>query len=86
MTGNSDQDQAIFLARVQEACLYSSLFKQVNGVIALAVPAATIPVDLANAGIVVVCTDPAFAAKIDANTADWVLKVIRDHRLFRKAA
>jgi hypothetical protein len=80
LTGQSTADQAILLQEVQTACLYTPIFKQVNGIITLAVPAATIPADFVDAGLTIVCTDPAFTAKIDANTADWVMKVIHDHQ------
>jgi hypothetical protein len=42
----------------------------------MAVPAATLPVDLVNAGVSIVCANPGFFAAQDATTADWVEKVL----------
>ena len=60
-------------ARIVAACLGSGLFKAVDGAVTMAVPAAALPVMAVNAGVDIVCADPArFAA--DISTVEWVVK------------
>jgi hypothetical protein len=60
-------------ARIVAACTASGLFKAVDGAFSAAVPAAAMPVMAVNAGVDIVCRDPArFAA--DLSTAEWVAK------------
>lgn len=76
LTGNPAQDTARFERDIVAACLTSPLFRAANGVLTAAVPAATLPVDLVDAGVSIVCANPAYYAAIDAATADWVKKVL----------
>ncbi len=63
----------VMIARIVQACTASGLFKAVDGTLSAAVPAAALPVMVLNAGIDVVCENPArFAA--DISTAEWVAK------------
>ncbi len=60
-------------ARIVAACTASGLFKAVDGAVAMAVPAAALPVMVVNAGVDIVCRDPSrFAA--DISTVEWVVK------------
>lgn len=60
-------------ARIVAACTASGLFKLVDGGVAAAVPAAALPVMVVNAGVDVVCADPArFSA--DLSTVEWVVR------------
>ncbi len=60
-------------ARIIAACTGSGLFKLVDGGVAMAVPAAALPVAVVNAGVDRVCADPvAFSA--DLSTVEWVAK------------
>jgi hypothetical protein len=62
-------------ARIVAVCMSSGLFKMADGVVALAVPAASLPIALVNAGVDQVCTHPeTFAA--DATTVEWLVKQI----------
>jgi hypothetical protein len=59
--------------RILAACTQSGLFKLAGGALEIAVPAATLPVAVVNAGVDKVCADPErFAA--DVSTVEWVLK------------
>jgi hypothetical protein len=60
-------------ADIVEACTASGLFKAVAGAATIAVPAATLPVAVVNAGVDQVCGNPAGFAG-DASTAYWVVK------------
>ncbi len=60
-------------ARIVKACMSSGLFKLVDGAVALAVPAASIPVALVNAGVDKVCTHPETAA-MDIVTLEQLLR------------
>lgn len=60
-------------ADITRACLNSGLFKMADGAIALAVPAASLPIGVVNAGVDRVCADPAAFAG-DVSTAEWVAK------------
>ncbi len=61
------------VARIVSACTASGLFKAVDGTLSAAVPAMALPAMVINAGIDIVCRDPArFAA--DLSTAEWVAK------------
>ena len=60
-------------ARIVAACAASGMFKAVDGALSAAVPVAALPVMVINAGVDVVCGDPArFAA--DVSTVEWVVK------------
>ena len=60
-------------ARIVAACTASGLFKAVDGAVTMAVPAAALPVMVVNAGVDLVCADPArFAA--DISTVEWVVR------------
>lgn len=76
LTGNPAQDTAIIEAKIVDACLASPLFKAADGALTMVVPAATLPVDLVNAGVSIVCANPAHFAALDATTADWVRKAL----------
>lgn len=66
-------DTAKIEAGIVKACLGSGLFKLADGMVAAAVPVAGLPVQVVNAGIDLVCADPArFAA--DAGTVAWLAK------------
>ncbi len=73
-TGNVTADTASAEQRIKIACLAAPIFKSVDGAVTLVVPEATLPVDLVNAGVTVVCADPAAFAAADAKTGDWVKK------------
>lgn len=60
-------------ARIVTACTASGLFKAVDGTLSAAVPAAALPVMVVNAGVDVVCRDPARFAG-DISTVEWVVK------------
>jgi hypothetical protein len=70
-------------ARIQkdivQACLSSGLFKMATGAVTMVVPAATLPIDVLNAGVNVVCADPARFAN-DASTVEWVIKNLATHK------
>lgn len=59
--------------RIVQACTASGLFKAVDGALSAAVPAAALPVMVVNAGVDVVCRDPARFAG-DVSTVEWVIK------------
>jgi hypothetical protein len=59
--------------RIVAACTQSGLFKLAGGVAAIAVPAATLPVAVVNAGVDKVCADPERFAG-DVSTVEWVVK------------
>lgn len=61
------------VARIERICMSTGLFKLVDGAIALAVPVASIPIALINAGVDRVCMDPERFAS-DAATVKWLLK------------
>lgn len=67
------QNEARIEHEIVVACLASPLFKAADGVLTAAVPAATLPVDLVNAGVDIVCGSPALFAH-DASTVEWVAK------------
>lgn len=83
LTGDNTKDRATITAEVQRACLLSPLFKDINGAVALAVPAANIPAELADAGITIVCTTPELVGDLNADTADWVMALLKRHNLLR---
>ena len=58
---------------IVDACMGSGLFKAADGVVTMFVPAATLPVDLVNAGLDVVCAHPNIFGAADARAADWTL-------------
>ncbi len=60
-------------ARIIAACTESGLFKLVDGGVAMAVPAAGLPIAVINAGVDRVCADPA-AFSADISTTEWVAK------------
>ncbi len=65
--------------RIVRACTASGLFKAVDGAVTMAVPAAALPVMVVNAGVDIVCADPArFAA--DISTAEWVVRNLGNKR------
>ena len=70
------KNEARIEGEIVGACLASPLFKIANGAIAAAVPAATLPIDLVNAGIAIVCANPARFAH-DASTVEWVVKTLK---------
>ncbi len=60
-------------ARIVSACLQSGLFKIADGFVAAAIPAASLPIAVLNAGVDRVCADPErFSA--DISTVEWVAK------------
>jgi hypothetical protein len=60
-------------ARIVGACVNSGLFKIADGLVAAAVPAASLPIAVVNAGVDRVCANPAvFSA--DLSTVEWVAK------------
>jgi hypothetical protein len=60
-------------ARIVAACTQSGLFKAVDGAVTVALPAAALPVMVINAGVDIVCANPArFAA--DISTVEWVVR------------
>jgi hypothetical protein len=61
------------VARIERVCQDSGLFKVINGVVVLAVPAASIPVALLNAGVDKVCMNPEKFAS-DISTVQWLVK------------
>jgi hypothetical protein len=58
---------------ITTACTDSGLFKLVDGAVTMALPAATLPVAVINAGVDKVCADPARFAS-DISTIEWVAK------------
>jgi hypothetical protein len=60
-------------ARIVGACVDSGLFKIADGLVAAAVPAASLPIAVVNAGVDRVCANPA-AFSADISTAEWVAK------------
>ena len=44
----------------------------VGGALSIAIPIGALPSQLINAGVAVVCAQPAVFAAIDARTADWL--------------
>ena len=73
-TGAPPRDPKV-VERIVKVCMGSGLFKIVDGAVALAVPAASIPIALSNAGVDKVCMNPeTFAA--DATTVEWLVKQI----------
>jgi hypothetical protein len=79
LSGNVAQDITAIQARIVHACLLSPLFRAAGGAVTIAVPAAVLPVDLVNAGVAIVCANPAFFAAQSATTDDWVLKVLKPY-------
>jgi hypothetical protein len=63
-------------ARIVAACTDSGLFKLAGGALEIAVPAATLPVAVINAGVDKVCADPERFAG-DVSTVEWVAKNLR---------
>ncbi len=59
--------------RIIRACTQSGLFKLADGVVAAAVPAASLPIAVVNAGVDRVCADPERFSR-DISTVEWVLK------------
>ena len=63
-------------ADILSACTRSGWFKMVDGLVAAAVPAASLPIAVLNAGVDRVCADPErFAA--DISTVEWVVRNLR---------
>jgi hypothetical protein len=62
-------------ARIVAVCTGSGLFKTIDGVVALAVPAASLPISLVNAGVDQVCMHPETLAA-DATTVEWLIRQI----------
>jgi hypothetical protein len=62
--------------RIVAACTNSGLFKLAGGALDIAVPAATLPVAVVNAGVEKVCANPQQFAD-DVSTVDWVAKNLR---------
>jgi hypothetical protein len=58
------------------ACTNSGLFKLAGGALGVAVPAATLPVAVVNAGVEKVCANPQQFAD-DVSTVEWVAKNLR---------
>jgi len=73
LSGDQATDTTIIQKQIVEACLLSPLFKPVDIALTAAYPAATIPIDIKNAGVAIVCGSPALFAAQDALAADWVL-------------
>jgi hypothetical protein len=67
------------VARIERVCQDSGLFKVINGVVVLAVPAASIPVALLNAGVDQVCMNPERFAS-DISTVQWLVKNLHKRR------
>lgn len=63
-------------AEIVKACLYSGLFKTADGMLTMAVPAASLPVSVINAGVDRVCAAPEKYAA-DISTIEWVVKNTR---------
>lgn len=63
------------VTRIESICMSTGLFKFVDGVIALAVPIASVPIALINAGVDQVCMDPERFAS-DKATVKWLIKNI----------
>ncbi len=63
--------------KIVKACTASGLFKTATTVALAAVPAGTLPKAAIDAGVDLVCGDPAKYAK-DAGTVAWVAKNLRD--------
>jgi hypothetical protein len=61
------------IARIVAACTDSGLFKLAGGALEIAVPAATLPVAVVNAGVDKVCANPERFAG-DVSTVEWVVK------------
>jgi hypothetical protein len=61
------------VSRIVAACTDSGLFKLAGGALEVAVPAATLPVAVVNAGVDKVCADPERFAG-DVSTVEWVVK------------
>jgi mannose/fructose/N-acetylgalactosamine-specific phosphotransferase system component IIC len=60
-------------AKIAAACAASGWFKVVEGAVTIALPVAALPAAVLNAGVAIVCADPArFAA--DISTVEWVIK------------
>jgi hypothetical protein len=64
------------VSRIVAACTNSGLFKLAGGALDIAVPAATLPVAVVNAGVEKVCADPKRFAD-DVTTVEWVAKNLR---------
>jgi hypothetical protein len=79
LTGSQVQDTEIIRQRIVGACLLTPLFKPVDTALTAAIPAATIPVDLKNLGVDIVCKNPAFFAAQNATTADWVMAQLKPY-------
>ena len=60
-------------ADILAACTRSGWFKLADGLVAAAVPAASLPIAVLNAGVDRVCADPA-AFSADISTVEWVAK------------
>jgi hypothetical protein len=72
-----DSDTARIEHKIAAACLGSGLFKMADGAVAAALPAAEIPVVLVNAGVDLVCADPARFAG-DVSTIEWLGRHLRE--------
>ncbi len=59
--------------RIVAACLQSGLFKLADGLVAAAVPAASLPIAIVNAGVDRVCADPERFSH-DISTVEWVIQ------------
>jgi hypothetical protein len=64
------------VARIVAACTNSGLFKLAGGALEIAVPTATLPIAVVNAGVDKVCADPERFAG-DVSTAQWVAENLR---------
>lgn len=61
------------VARIERLCEDSGFFKLVNGAVVAAVPPASLPISIVNAGIDRVCLDPERFAG-DISTVQWLAK------------
>jgi len=78
LTGAVTHDTAVIQGDIVSACLLSPLFKAAGGQLTAAVPAVTLPVDVVNAGVDIVCAAPAQYAALDAETIDFLLTAQSD--------
>jgi hypothetical protein len=60
-------------ADIVKVCMASGFFKIVDGVVALAVPAAALPIALVNAGVDIVCKTPE-THSADPSTIEWLVE------------
>lgn len=71
-------DTARIEARIVSACVADGAFRPVvKAGVTIAVPVATVPLGILDAGIDIVCKNPERFAN-DIGTAEWVVKNIRD--------